>query len=46
MGYWIVTEKKKKKKNEMVQKRAARWTMNDYSPYSSVTRVQQNLAWW
>ena len=32
-------------KIEMVQRRVARWTMNDYSPYSSVTQMQQNLGW-
>ena len=32
-------------KTEMVQRRAARWTMNDYSPYISVTQMQQDLGW-
>ena len=32
-----------RKKIEMVQRRAARWTMNDYSPYSSVIWMQQDL---
>ena len=32
-------------KKEMVQRRAARWTINDYSPYSSITRMQQALGW-
>ena len=30
----------------MVQRRAIRWTINDYSPYSSVTQTQQELSWW
>ena len=31
---------------EMVQQRAARWTLNEYSPYTSVTHVLRSLGWW
>ena len=31
---------------EMVQRRAARWTHSEYSPYASVTQVFQSLGWW
>ncbi|KAK3109083.1 hypothetical protein FSP39_022693 [Pinctada imbricata] len=30
---------------EMVQRRAARWVCHDYSPYSSVTSMLENLGW-
>ena len=30
---------------EMLQRRAARWVCNDYSPYSSVTDMLSNLGW-
>ena len=30
---------------EMVQRRAARWTLSEYSPYSSVTQMLQSLGW-
>ena len=30
---------------EMVQRRAARWTLSDYSPYASVTQMLQFLGW-
>ncbi|MES9882305.1 MAG: reverse transcriptase family protein [Sedimenticola sp.] len=32
-------------KIEMVQRRAARWTLNDYSSYSSVTDMLDRLGW-
>ena len=32
-------------KIEMLQRRAARWVYNDYSPYSSVTDMLSNLGW-
>ena len=32
-------------KLEMVQRRAARWTMNDFSPTSSVTSMLDSLGW-
>ena len=30
---------------EMVQLRAARWTLTEYSPYASVTQMLQSLGW-
>ena len=30
---------------EMVQRRAARWTLTKYSPYASVTQMLKSLAW-
>ena len=30
---------------EMVQCRAARWTLSEYSPYASVTEMLQSLGW-
>ena len=30
---------------EMIQRRAARWTLNNYSPYASVTEMLQSLGW-
>ena len=32
-------------KIEMVQRRAARWVLNDYSPYSSVSGMLEKLNW-
>ena len=32
-------------KNESVQRRAARWVLGDYSPYSSVTDMIGKLGW-
>ena len=32
-------------KLEMIQRRAARWTSNNYSPYASVTKMLQSLGW-
>ena len=32
-------------KIEMVQRRAIRWTLNNYSPYESVTDMQLSLGW-
>ena len=32
-------------KMEMVQRRAIRWTLSNYSPYESVTDMQLNLGW-
>ena len=32
-------------KVEMVQRRAARWTLHNYSPYASVTEMLQSLGW-
>ena len=29
----------------MVQRRAARWTLSEYSPYASVTQMLQSLGW-
>ena len=36
---------RKTNKIEMVQRRAARWVTNDYSPYSSVSNMLSNLGW-
>ena len=30
---------------DMVQRRAARWTLSEYSPYASVTQMLQSLRW-
>ena len=30
---------------EMVQRKAARWTLSEYSPYASVTQMLQSLGW-
>ena len=30
---------------EMVQRRAAHWTLSEYSPYASVTQMLQSLGW-
>ena len=30
---------------EMVQRRAARWTLSEYYPYASVTQMLQSLGW-
>ena len=32
-------------KQRMVQRRAARWTRSEYSPYASVTQMLQSLGW-
>ena len=32
-------------KLEMIQRRAARWTLNNYSTYASVTEMLQSLGW-
>ena len=32
-------------RHEMVQRRAARWTLSEYSPYASVTHMLQSLGW-
>ena len=32
-------------KFEMIQRRAARWTLNSYSTYASVTEMLQSLGW-
>ena len=29
----------------LVQRRAARWTLSEYSPYASVTQMLQSLGW-
>ena len=42
---WSPYTKENKDKTEMVQRRAARWVLNDYSTYSSVTEVMSNLGW-
>ena len=42
---WSPYTKQGISKVEMVQRRAIRWTLNDYSPYSSVTVMQHKLDW-
>ena len=32
-------------KLEMIQRRAARWTLDNYSTYASVTEILQSLGW-
>ena len=43
---WSPYTKENINKIEMLQRRAARWVYNDYSPYSSVTDMLSNLGWW
>ena len=40
---WSPYTKQNVKKNEMVQRRAVRWTLNSYSSYASVTEMQNQL---
>ena len=42
---WSPYTKENIEKIEMVQRRAARWVANDYSPYSSVSNILSNLRW-
>ena len=42
---WSPYTKENIEKVEMIQRRAARWVSNDYSPYSSVTEMMSNLGW-
>ena len=42
---WSPYTKENINKIEMLQRRAARWVCNDYSPYSSVTDMLSNLGW-
>jgi hypothetical protein len=42
---WDPHTKHNTNKVEMVQRRAARWTLNDFSKYSSVTRMLDKLGW-
>ncbi len=42
---WDPYTKENIHKIEMVQRRAARWTQNDYSTYSSVTDMLDRLGW-
>ena len=42
---WSPCTKENIEKIEMVQRRAARWVTNDYSPYSSVSNMLSNLGW-
>ena len=42
---WSPYTKEIIEKIEMVQRRAARWLTNDYSPYSSVSNMLSNLGW-
>ena len=39
------TDKNKKIKIEMIQRRAARWVKNNYSTYDSVTNMLDDLGW-
>ena len=42
---WSPYTKSNVDKLEMIQRRAARWTSNNYSPYASVTEMLQSLGW-
>ena len=42
---WSPYTKQGINKVEMVQRRAIRWTMNNYSPHASVTDMQTQLCW-
>jgi hypothetical protein len=42
---WSPYTQKNIDKLEMVQRRAARWTQNNYSTYASVTEMITNLGW-
>lgn len=42
---WSPYTKQNVSKIEMVQRRAARWVKNNYSPYDSVTRMLDDLGW-
>ena len=42
---WSPYTKANINKIEMLQRRAARWACNDYSPYSSVTDILSNHGW-
>ena len=42
---WSPYTKQNINKIEMLQRRAAHWVYNDYSPYSSVTDMLSNLGW-
>ena len=42
---WSPYTKSNVNKFEMIQRRVARWTSNNYSPYASVTEMLQSLGW-
>ena len=42
---WSHYTKSNVDKLEMIQRRAVRWTSNNYSPYASVTEMLQSLGW-
>ena len=44
---WSLYTKKKHSSNqtEMVQRKAARWVSNNFSPYDSVSAMLSNLSW-
>ena len=42
---WSPYTKTNVDKCEMIQRMAARWTSNNYSPYASVTELLQSLGW-
>ena len=42
---WNPHTKQNISKIEMVQRRAARWVKNNYSPYESVSNMLDNLGW-
>ena len=42
---WDPNTKENKGKLEMVQRRAARWTLNDYASTTSVTSLMAQLGW-
>ena len=46
LAVWSPYMKENLNKIEILQRRAARWVCNDYSPYSSVTDMLSNLERW
>ena len=42
---WSPYTKSNVDKLEIIQRRVARWTSNNYSPYASVTEMLQSLGW-
>ena len=42
---WSPYTKSKITRLEMVQRRAAHWTLSEYSPYASVTQMLQSMGW-
>ena len=45
LSVWSPYTKSNIARLEMVQRRAARWTFSEYSPYAGVTQMLQSLGW-